>query len=136
MFRRTALSVSAGPSLFDAGAIAGRPLRVVGTAILSHDISRDWSTSLSYHRGAGVRDGVFFSDTAAADIHGRVGRRGDVSVTAGYTDGDIGATILQNRYGTSFGSARIQARRAVYGARTHSLSIRFSRARPMGVTAA
>ena len=138
VFRRTALSVSAGPSLFDAGAIAGRPLRVVGTAILSHDISRDWSTSLSYHRGAGVRDGVFFSDTAAADIHGRVGRRGDVSVTAGYTDGDIGATILQNRYGTSFGSARIQGAlgrfMAVYG--QYSLyRYDFRGAPPAGVTA-
>lgn len=133
-FRRTAISVSGGPSLFQQRTMRDltvatdtptendlpiepvtvkteeveRLSRFVGTAALTHDVSRTWSTQAWYRRGTGVRDAVFFSNTAGLDIRGRFGRRVSVTVSAGYTDGDVGLGS-SNRYGTSFGSTRLQA---------------------------
>jgi hypothetical protein len=122
-FRRTTFSVAGGPSLFQQRTIGPVPadpelarldeterlFRFVGTLSLDHDVSRTWSTRAWYRRGAGALDGVFFSNTGGLDIRGRVGRRVTVTLSGGYTDGDIGlGFIAQRRYGTSFGVARLQ----------------------------
>lgn len=96
-----------------------RLFRVVGTVAVAHDVSRAWSARVSYRRGAGLRDAVFFSNTAALDVRGGLGRRVGLTVSAGYTDGDIDLGTPQDRNGNSFGSARIQVAlarfMAVYG---------------------
>src|SRR5262249_29664257 len=49
--RRTSLSFSFGPSMIDQN--GSRQYRVVGDAVLNHEIGRTWVARASYHRGVG-----------------------------------------------------------------------------------
>jgi hypothetical protein len=114
--RRTVLSLAAGPTLRDEPSLlqtgetgeTGRLVSAVGSISISHDLSRSWTAAISYRRGAGFSGGVVPSNAATVDVHGTAGRRVDLAVSAGYTDGEIGLNTLDNRYATSFGSAAIQ----------------------------
>ena len=126
--RRTVASLSSGLSLLqeDAALPAGGAappddaaaqgpgtgraglVRVVGLAALDHQMSRGWTLRTTYRRGAGLRDAKVFSNTATLEMLGGIGRRIDVTMSAGYSDGEIGIEAVDNRFGTSFGSARIR----------------------------
>lgn len=127
---RTTLSLSGGPSLLQHKTPAGEPspapenlrgqlVRVVGVVALTHEISSQWSARASYRRGAGLRDVSIFSNTATVDVRGAVGRRVELTLSGGYTDGDVGLEMLQNQFRTSSVSARVQVAltrfTAVYG---------------------
>jgi hypothetical protein len=109
--RRTVVSLSAGPSLLQlpaAGpAVSSDRLGVVGSAALSHDMSRSWNLGTSYRRGAGSVDGLQ-SDTAAFDLRGLLNRRTDLTISAGYSRTDLGLGVGSSRYTTTFGSSRVQ----------------------------
>jgi hypothetical protein len=109
--RRTMVSLSVGPSLLQlpaqGQAVSSDRIGLVGSAALSHDMSRSWNLAASYRRGAGSVDG-FQSDTAALDLHGLLSRRADLTISSGYARTDLGLGIGQSRYTTTFGSGRIQ----------------------------
>lgn len=108
---RTVMSLAAGPSLVQlaAGTPSGRtgPVRLVGSVGLGHHINGLWSVLLVYHRGSTLRDTLAYSHTATLDVRGHIGRRADLVLTGGYYRGGVAQT-LEARYGTSFGSARLQ----------------------------
>jgi hypothetical protein len=112
-YRQSVLTFGGGPSLQEpqistAGTTSPeRLLRFVGVVAFAHDLSNGWTARASYRRGAGFRDTVAFSDTYAADIMGRFGRRVDLTVSAGRSDIEGSANPLDDRRGTSFGSAHV-----------------------------
>jgi hypothetical protein len=120
--RRTVVSLSVGPSLLQLPpanqASSSTRIGVVGSAALSHDMSRSWNLGTSYRRGAGSIDGLQF-DAVAADLHGLLSRRVDLTISAGYSRTDLGLDTGQSRYTTVFGSSRLQVgltrRLALYG---------------------
>ncbi len=112
-FQQTAISFAGGPSLREEPSIPQggertRLLSIVGAVAVNQTLSDRWSARISYRRGAGLRDGLVFSNAAALDVVGRIGRRVDLTLSGGYSDGDIGVAALQNRYRSSLGSARLQ----------------------------
>lgn len=115
--RRTALSLSGGPSVQrqEVGALSAATnlepshlFRVAGGVALTHMMTDTWTARLSYRRGTGVANSLVFSNIAAVDLRGSLSRRLDLQGSLGYTDGDLGVGMLNNRYGTSYGSARLQ----------------------------
>jgi hypothetical protein len=134
-FRRTVVSLSAGPSIFQQKLTASvsivpdvpadgdappepvtvlqetsdRLFRFVGTATVVHDITSSWSTQAWYRRGTGVRDAVLFANAGGLDLHGWFGRRIGTTLAAGYTDGDLNLGSLLNRNTTLYGSMKLQA---------------------------
>jgi hypothetical protein len=111
--RRTTLSLAAGPALLQSEAASARrdlssgPLRLVGVASLSHDMSRSWNLGGTYHRTAGTIDGVV-SDTATLDLRGLLSTRVELGVSGGYSYTDLGLSSLEKRLGTRYGSARLE----------------------------
>ncbi len=111
--RRTTLQVSGGPS-FISESSARNPgewahlTRWVGGVALTHEEVRRWSLQASYRRGAGLRDTVAFSDTAAVDMRAWVSRRVDVTVSAGYSDGDMAVELNPDQLTTAFGTAKVE----------------------------
>ena len=111
--KRTTLHVSGGPS-FIAESSARRSgerahlTRWVGGVALTHEDVQRWSLQASYRRGAGLRDTVTFSDTATLDVRAWLSRRVDVTVSAGYSDGDMAVELSQDELTTGFGTAKVQ----------------------------
>jgi hypothetical protein len=107
------------PAVAPAAVVDDRLLKFVGAAVLTHQVNRVWSAQVSYRRGAGLRDGVVFSNTAALGARAALGRRVGVTATAGFTDGEIGVTAADSRDQTAFGTVRLQVALsrlvAVYG---------------------
>ena len=127
--RRTAVTVSAGPSLNRRRTTVGttlasvteqavrspvpiaepdRELRAVGTVAFVHDISRSWHAQASYRRGSGIRNAAEFSDIVALDVRGAVGRRMGLAFAGGYNTSDIDVGQLRTKNEILFGSARLQ----------------------------
>jgi hypothetical protein len=124
--RRTIFNVAAGPSLLLEGQQPGvigqssrsRLVPLVGSAALTHEMGRSWNVGVSYRRGAGFIDGAL-SSTATLDIKGLVNRRVELAGSAGYSEVDLVLGTSASRYGTTFGSTRVQValtrRLAFYG---------------------
>ena len=111
--RRTTLQFSVGPSFISESSVRGpderaRLTRWVGGVALSHDDAQRWSLQASYRRGAGLRDTVAFSDTATLDLRAWLNRRVDVTVSAGYSDGDLAIEISADQLTTAYGTAKVQ----------------------------
>lgn len=120
-FRRTTLSLSGGPSLLSQGNGLGvgpirpagraddpsRLLRGAGTIVLTHDFSRTWSAGGYYRRGSALFESRLSSNAAALDVRGTAGNRVVLTLSAGYTDGELDVTAQRNRDTTSFASGRI-----------------------------
>lgn len=67
--------------------------RAIGTASLSHAFRAPWQTQLNYTRTVGFLDGLsepFQGDQVMASVGGLIGRRVDVTMSAGYLSGAIG----------------------------------------------
>jgi hypothetical protein len=120
--RRTAVSLSAGPSWLQPGATeigqssavsavaqstTGSRVTVGAAAAVNHDMSRRWNLAAAYRRGAGSIDGLL-SDSASLDLRGLLSRRVELSVSAGYFRTDLGFAGIQNRYNSQYGSSRLQ----------------------------
>jgi hypothetical protein len=111
--RRTALGISAGPSLLQQElpstslAAASNRFHLVGAAVLTHDMGRSWNVSGSYRRGAGSVDGLL-SDAAAVDLRGLISARAELTFSTGYSQTSLGLGGPANRYATKFGSGRVQ----------------------------
>jgi hypothetical protein len=85
--RRTSLGFTTGTT----GASDGVHIRyfMTGGATLTHDIGRSWSARALYRREMTFLEGLatpFLSSGATLSVGGYVGRRVDMSVTAGYAD--------------------------------------------------
>jgi hypothetical protein len=112
--RRTVVSLSAGPALARDEPYALpregtlRLLSAVGAITIRHDVNSNWTMGLSYRRGAGFSSRRVSSNAASIDVNGSAGRRTVFTLSAGYSDGDIGLYTLDNRYATSFATARLQ----------------------------
>jgi hypothetical protein len=112
--RRTVVSLAAGPALardqrygFPTDETS-RLISAVGSISIRHDVSQSWTVGLSYRRGAGFSSRRASSNTGAIDVNGSTGRRTVFTLSAGYSDGEIGLYMLDNRYATSFATARLQ----------------------------
>jgi hypothetical protein len=126
--RRTVLDLSFGPSLLSGLPTASVPqpatppaqtqvsavpaashaqFNAVGSAALSHDMSRSWNLATTFRRGAGSIDG-FVSDAATFDLRGLVTRRVELIESAGWFRTALGGGTTQNRYSTRYASSRIQ----------------------------
>ena len=119
--RNTAFSLSFGPSLLETTAEAvpgatpaaiaalptGRMFNLVGSAALSHDMSRSWNLGTSYRRSAVSVDG-FTSDSISLDLRGLLNRRVEMTLSGGYFRSDLGAAGTLNHYETTTGSGRLQ----------------------------
>jgi hypothetical protein len=110
--RRTVVSLSIGPSLVRStvdsrAGDSGDRLGLVGSAAISHDMSRSWNLGASFRRAGGSIDGVR-SDSASVDLRGLLSRRTDLTLSAGYLGTDIALGAGDSQYTTLFGSSRVQ----------------------------
>lgn len=84
---------------------------VTGSAFLTRQIGRSWVANLNYRRGlqlvAGFGD-PFFADTVSLSVDGFAGARSRLRFNAGYSKGQLGVTLMNNRYSTTTGSASYQ----------------------------
>ena len=80
---------------------------LVGSAALSHDMSRSWNLGTSYRRSAVSVDG-FTSDSISLDLRGLLNRRVEMTLSGGYFRSDLGAAGTLNHYETTTGSGRLQ----------------------------
>ena len=85
----------------------GRMFNLVGSAALSHDMSRSWNLGTSYRRSAVSVDG-FTSDSISLDLRGLLNRRVEMTLSGGYFRSDLGAAGTLNHYETTTGSGRLQ----------------------------
>ena len=112
--RRTVVSLTAGPALLrDEPSVlqtegTRRLVSAVGSISIRHDLSQSWTAGVSYRRGAGFSSRRVSSNAATVDVRGSAGRRIDLTLSAGYSDGEIGLDAFDNRYKTSFGTARLR----------------------------
>jgi hypothetical protein len=122
--RRTMMSFSSGTSIVEQS--NKRVFRVVGSAGLSHQIGRTWSSNLNYNRSVRYVEGFqdpFFADAVSASASGFLSRRFDLSTSFGYSTGMVGLT--SGAPGFSSYSAMSQLRyaltrsTAVYGQYTY-----------------
>ena len=112
--RRTVVSLAAGSALLHdepsgLQTEATVPLvSPVGSMSIRHDLKQRLTVGVSYQRGGGFSSGRGLSNAATIDVSGSAGRRTDFTVSAGYFDSDMGLDARDNRYTTSFGTARLQ----------------------------
>jgi hypothetical protein len=111
--RRTSLTVSGGPAVVDEPSVLvantrAQLLRIVGATAFGYESVNRWSLRGSFRRGAGVRDSVVFTNTVAVDARAWFGRRVDLTLAGGYSDGDEGTQSFADRIKTQFGSARLR----------------------------
>jgi len=69
--------------------------RVIGSADLTHETGRTWTTRLSYRRGIDFHEGFrdpFLSDAVSAGLNGFIARRVKFSSGADYAFGTVGVT--------------------------------------------
>ena len=88
---RTTLSFGAGATRLSAD-VTG-PVRVAANFTLRQDLSRRWFIAANYNRGYRFAPGflgAWFSDSIGARLGGSVGRRVELSATAGYVKGETG----------------------------------------------
>jgi hypothetical protein len=95
--RRTLLGFNVGSSAVEGpppGQVAGnvRQLRASGSATLTHQIGRTWTTRAEYRRGGQFIPGLsspVYTDGVTLTADGFVNRRADVGAMAAYTKGDF-----------------------------------------------
>jgi hypothetical protein len=106
--RRTHLSFSSGSSIIPEG--NKRLYRLTGEASLRHEIGRTWTADLQYSRALRFIEALphpFFADSISAGMKGNLSRRSDLSVSGGYSNGQVGVTAANGSYGTYTGSAQV-----------------------------
>jgi hypothetical protein len=107
--RRTKLTFGVNTLALDNG--GETYLTVGGHANLNHEF-RVWNADVAYTRGVGFIDGFadpFLADSISAELTGHLGRRVRVTLSTGYSNGDIGvgASTFRN-FDSYVGSARTQ----------------------------
>jgi len=81
--------------------------RLVGNAVLAHEMGRTWTANLAYNRGLIFRedfDDPFEADALSAEISGLVTRRFDVSIVASWSLASVGQAG-RNQHDAFAGSA-------------------------------
>ena len=109
--RRTTVSFRAGSSGLDDG--QDKYYTVIGYVQLSHELSRDWALHAGYDRNIGFVNGFgepFLASSILANATGNVGRRVEITASAGYSDGNIGFSgpPSENGYVTYTAGGRVQ----------------------------
>lgn len=97
--RRTRVGFSAGSTIV---AEDSTRVHLIGSAFLSHALSRTWNAVLAYHRGMDVREGYtapffFFSDAITGSLGGRLAGPVTVHGRASFANGRFALDSLQNR---------------------------------------
>ena len=86
-------------------------VRLVGHAVLDHQLSRTWHLDASYDRGlqyvVGVSD-VFFADRVMGGVGGYLGRRVDFRASTDYSTGGLRLSIRQRGYNSQANTARLR----------------------------
>jgi hypothetical protein len=107
--RRTKFSFGVNTLALDNG--SDTYLTAGGHASLNHEF-KAWNANLAYTRGVGFIDGFadpFLADSVAAGLTGRLGKRTTVSLSSGYSNGDVGVGASTFRNFDSYsGSAHIE----------------------------
>src|SRR5690606_11861591 len=84
-------------------------LRALGTATLRHDFRGPWQAQAVYVRSVAFLDGLsepFEGDRVTATLGGWLGRRTDLSMSAGYVTGSVG--LSRRNFNTALATARIR----------------------------
>jgi len=108
--RRTRFSFSTSSLAVDDG--IQRYSTVGGSAVLTHEISRNWSANLSADRGISLLSGFhdpFLANGVNGALEGTFGGRFHFTSSAGYSGGNIGvARAIFHNYTSSMASARLE----------------------------
>lgn len=91
--RRTSLAFSTGTTAVSDG--VSTRYDIVGSAALSHEVSRTWTANLAYNRRAEFVTVIaqpVFSDSLSANVGGLVGRRVNIQAGTGTSLGTAGIT--------------------------------------------
>jgi hypothetical protein len=97
--RRTRLSLNTGSKMM--GDLDRRRFEVVGSAALTREIGRSWSTALGYERNVGFVDAldrVAFTEGLTGSLSGLFGRRVSLAADTGVSRGHVGSASEQNTY--------------------------------------
>jgi hypothetical protein len=126
--RRTTFAFTLGPAIAsgvtkEVNAPAyDRQYRLGADFLISHQFSRTWSLRGSAHRGLDYIENVprpILTNAASSEVQGFLNRRTDVTVSAGYTTGELALNGTPPPFSTYTGLARLRfafARRlAVFG---------------------
>jgi hypothetical protein len=84
---------------------------VTGSAFISREIGRSWQARADYRRGLQMVQGFgapFFADSVNLSLTGFVNSRSRLSLSAAYSNGDVGITINTQRYTTAVATANYQ----------------------------
>ena len=114
--RRTKFGFSTGSVLFASDSApanrSGRELqyRLTGSADLTHEMGRTWTTALTYRRGVEFQEGFyapFLSDAVSATLGGLFSRRIKFDAATNYTRGIVGFAA-RDAYSTGSATAQLQ----------------------------
>jgi opacity protein-like surface antigen len=114
--RRTHFSFSTGSALFYAnqGILSGEDRRLdyalLGSANLTHEMGRTWTTSVAYQRSVNFHEGFadpFLSQSVSAALQGLISRKLHFGSSVSYSRGLIGAGTT-NDYDTAAANAGLQ----------------------------
>ena len=85
--------------------------RLLIDATVVREIGRTWNATMTYHRGIQYVEGFagpLYADTVQLHVNGLVTKRVDVSVSSGYSNGDIGLSTAKTAYNTYSASADVR----------------------------
>jgi hypothetical protein len=115
--RRTTFAFGVGPGIASGvSANSGpaqneRQYRIAGDFSVNHQVSRTWSLRGGVHRGLGYIENVskpVLTNAASMEAQGFLNRRTDVSVSAGYTTGELALEGTPPPFSTYTGLARLR----------------------------
>jgi hypothetical protein len=119
--RKTSLDFSTGSALvstpqIDAAGQNELQFRLVGNVSLTHEMGRTWRARVGYNRGVGFAEAFaqpIFADAFNASLTGFLSRRVDLTISGGFSTGEVGfggASSLQSSSDSSFRTWNFSAR--------------------------
>jgi hypothetical protein len=114
--RKTTFALTVGSTLATAPLVTAsadlrRQYRLIGDALVTHQMGRSWTLRGSYHRGLGYIQGLqapVFTGAYSVAANGFLNRRTDISFSAAYTTGEAALTGTPSQFTTYTGDARLR----------------------------
>jgi hypothetical protein len=107
--RSTTLSLRGGPAIYKR--LSNNVTTASTTVTLAHQLSQVWVLDLTYRRGVNFIQGVVdpvFAQSASVGLSAALSRRVDFSLSASYTDGEIGVDLPDSSHQRHSGAARMR----------------------------
>lgn len=113
--RKTTIAFGSGSTMVQTS--LGQAYRVTGTATLRTELPQGWIAQVEYNRGLQLVEGFanpFFADIVTPSLGGYLGRRVQLSTSAGYSFGEVG--LVGGRYRALQASTRLRVAATRYAA--------------------